>query len=137
MRTIFLSIVLACAALSGAAQIEFVQPGKNPQTKLIVQQGPCDTIACMILLESGLHEGTCIEKQYEITYCAQAPDQVGLVLQHYEDFKIDGKPVTPLAWRKKIPVGAFIRATQPIQFYQNGGYVVPNNGTNTLGLIHD
>lgn len=132
MRTLFLIITLACAALNGAAQIEFVQPGKNPQTKLIVQQGPYDTIACMILLENGLHEGTCIEKQYEITYCAHDPDQVGLVLQHYEDFKIDGKPVTPLAWRKKIPVGVFTRfTTPPIQFFQNGGNLLPP------GIVND
>lgn len=137
MRTLFLIITLACVASNVAAQIEFVQPNKAPKTELIVQQGPCDTIAIMILLENGLHEGTCIEKQYEITYCQKDPDQVGLVLQHYEDFRLNGKPVTPLAWRKKIPVAAFIRATPPIQFFHNGGYAVPNNGTTTLGLIND
>lgn len=91
----------------------------------------------MILLESGLHEGTCIEKQYEITYCAKDPDQVGSVLHHYEDFRIDGKPVTPLAWRKKIPAGLFIRSSPPIQFFHNGGNIVPNGIYNNLGLIHD
>lgn len=137
MRIILLNFLVALCTCTLAAQIEFVQPGKAPQTELIVQQGPCDTIACMILLESGLHEGTCIEKQYEITYCQKDPDQVGLVLQHYEGFKIDGNPVTPLAWRKKIPVGVFIRSTPPIQFFHNGGNIVPNGLYNNLGLIHD
>lgn len=125
----FLIILIFSFVSAANAQIEFVGPGKVIETELIVKYGPCDTIACMILLENGLYEGSVIEKQYEITYYAKDPDQVGLVLQHYENFQIDGKPVTPLAWRKKIPVGAFIRSGTPIQFY--GGF-----GSNNLGIIH-